>query len=402
MQIQLHPKQAEFLDSRALFRGFTGGRGSGKSFCGAYDLLKRAKPNRLYMATAPTYTMLRDATLRTFLDMARRFNYLRKWSETKKEATLGNGAEVLFRSMDEPERARGPNLSGAWMDEGSLNPKDAFDITIACLREGQEQGWLSCTFTPKGRLHWTYELFGKADNPDVALFKASTRENPFNPPEFYATLKRQYGSVQAAQELEGEFVEGAGYLFKRDWFKVVEGVPAGTIRVRYWDLAATAQKDNNDPDYTVGVLMGRADDGRLFIIDVRRVRTTPASVERLIRATAEQDGHDVPIVIEQEPGSSGVALIDHYRRHVLQGFVFEGERATGDKSTRAQALSGQAEHGNVYLLRGPFLKDFLDEAEMFPEGRHDDQIDAASGALRWVSASAFNQYTEPETEYLRL
>jgi hypothetical protein len=32
-------------------------------------------------------------------------------------------------------------------------------------------------------------------------------------------------------------------------------------------------------------------------------------------------------------------------------------------------------------VRGPWIKDFLDEAEIFPYGAHDDQVDAASLAL---------------------
>ena len=42
------------------------------------------------------------------------------------------------------------------------------------------------------------------------------------------------------------------------------------------------------------------------------------------------------------------------------------------------------------LLRGPWNKDFLDEVELFPLGRHDDAVDAASLALTklaWVGVT---------------
>ena len=62
--IRLHPAQQAFLRSNALFRAFCGGIGSGKSWAGSYDLIRRAKPGRLYLILAPTYSMLSDATFR--------------------------------------------------------------------------------------------------------------------------------------------------------------------------------------------------------------------------------------------------------------------------------------------------------------------------------------------------
>lgn len=155
--------------------------------------------------------MLCDATLRSFIKVARDLGVLdptRLKKAPPPSCRLLTGAEVLFRSADDPERLRGPNLSGALLDEASLMVKEAYDIAIACLREGGEQGWLSATFTPKGMGHWTYEYFGR-NRPDTALFRARTADNPFNPPEFAATLERQYGSGSAfgRQELGGEFVD---------------------------------------------------------------------------------------------------------------------------------------------------------------------------------------------------
>ncbi len=376
----IYPKQADFLDSTALFRAFVGGRGTGKSKIGAYDLIAKSKSNRLYLVAAPTYKVLKDATLRSFLEVTTYLQIPVRMYLTDMRASLPNGVEVLFRSADEPDRLRGPNFSGAWLDEASLMAKACYEVVIACLREGGEQGWLTATFTPKGRLHWTYEVFATG-RPDTSIVKAGTKENPFLPESFTETLRRQYGSLLSQQELDGDFVEGGGLMFRRDWFGIVEAAPVDLQRVRSWDLAATEQKDSNDPDWTAGVLMGKSTDGTFYILDVRRARGTPRAIEQLVRTTAEQDGKATPVIMEQEPGASGVNLIDHYLRYVLQGFNFKGERPTGDKVTRAQPLSAQAEAGNVKLLRGPWNKDFLDEAESFPsDGVHDDQVDAASQA----------------------
>lgn len=392
--IELHPAQQAFLESKALFRAFVGGVGSGKSWAGSYDLIKRAKRGRTYLVAAPTYGMLADATFRSFEALARELGIVDP-DEIKRSAPpsirLKTGAEVLFRSADDPERLRGPNLSGVWMDEASLMPVDAFHILIGRLREGGEQGWLTATFTPKGRLHWTFETFAMK-RTNTAIYHARTSDNPFLPAQFYDTVKGQYTSTLAAQELEGLFIDEGGALFQRRWFAIVDSPPRELIgRIRAWDLAATPKDEakSRDPDWTAGVLMGKGKDGTHYLLDVRRLRGTPQQVQALVRQTAEMDGRETQIFMEQDPGSAGVAVIDYYLRHVVPGYAFHGERSTGSKADRARPLAAQAEGGAVKLLRGHWNKDFLDEAEMFPFGSHDDQIDAASSALNklnWTQA----------------
>lgn len=73
--------------------------------------------------------------------------------------------------------------------------------------------------------------------------------------------------------------------------------------------------------------------------------------------------------------------IDHYERHVLLSFSFRGEKTTGSKEIRANPVPSTAEAGNINLLRASWNTDFLDEFEAFPEGTHDDIVDAVSGAI---------------------
>ena len=159
--------------------------------------------------------------------------------------------------------------------------------------------------------------------------------------------------------------------------------PVGAACVRYWDLAGTEPKPGREPDWTVGVRMSRDADGLLTVEDVQRVRERPLGVERLVRSVAERDGVAVPIRMEQEPGSSGVAVTDRYGRDILQGWDFKGLRSTGDKAERAKPFSAQCEAGNVRLVRAAWNSDFVNELAAFPTREaHDDQVDAASGAFR--------------------
>lgn len=176
-------------------------------------------------------------------------------------------------------------------------------------------------------------------------------------------------------------IRAGGTVFKRDWFKKVRSAPADMKMCRFWDLASTQVKGNSDPDWTAGVLMGTKD-GRAYILDVRRDRKSPSGVEDLIRHTAEQDGRDVTIRMEEEGGSAGKVVIDHYARRVLQGYVFRGVRATGSKEYRAMPMASAAEKGNVLLVHGDWNDAFVNEADSFsPECAHDDQVDAAAGAF---------------------
>ncbi|HIG18525.1 MAG TPA: hypothetical protein EYQ31_15275 [Candidatus Handelsmanbacteria bacterium] len=162
--------------------------------------------------------------------------------------------------------------------------------------------------------------------------------------------------------------------------------------VRFWDLAATEPSQSNpDPDWTVGTLM-LFDQGVAYVLDVRRHRGKGQDIERLIAQTAYEDGAAVPIRIEQEPGSSGKALIDQYARYILPGFDLMGIRATGDKVTRARPLAAAVANGNVRLVRGAWLTDWLDEVSAFPEAcAHDDQVDSATGAFSYVTGIGLPQ-----------
>jgi predicted phage terminase large subunit-like protein len=183
-----------------------------------------------------------------------------------------------------------------------------------------------------------------------------------------------------------------GNLFKRQWFRVVEAAPAAASYVRFWDLAATDASRGGDPDWTAGVKMC-IEDGIVYVTDITRLRGTPLEVRRLLRQTAELDGRDVAVYIEEEPGASGKSYTDNLRREVFPGFIFSVLTASerGSKLSLASPFSAQAEAGNVLLVKGPWVEGLLREAESFPHGSHDDQIDAASSAYYVLTGSAWKQ-----------
>jgi len=134
--------------------------------------------------------------------------------------------------------------------------------------------------------------------------------------------------------------------------------------------------------------MGRDTAGGVYVEDVQRFRGTPATIEAAITQCAAIDGQAVQVWFEQERGSAGANLVDHFRRRVLPSYVVKQSLVTGSKELRAGPLSSQAEAGNVKLLSGPWIGAFLDELEAFPNGSHDDQVDAATGAYMALAGMA--------------
>ena len=350
------------------------------SHLGAIDLITRllASPEgSTYMILAPTYGVLQDTSFRSFMEHITHFNIDCKVNGQSFIARFPGKREVLFRTAERPGRLRGKNLSGIWMDEAGEIGKDVYDIVIACLRQGGRQGWLTATFTPKGRQHWTYETFGQ-DKPNTRMFRSPTRENVFLPETFEGVIRSQYTSKRAQQELEGEFIDMSAGVFERQWFEIVKASPSEGRRVRFWDKAAT----EGGGCFTAGVLINKSKDGLFYVEHVARAQLSALNRNKLIEQTARDDAQrygKVEICVEEEPGSGGKESAEFTIRQ-LAGFSVYAERPSGDKVERAQPLAAQAEAGNVKLVEGPWNRDYLDELCSFPEGRA-DQVDASSAAF---------------------
>ena len=189
-------------------------------------------------------------------------------------------------------------------------------------------------------------------------------------------LEGTLGSYAAAGQLQQRPAPRDGGNFKRHWFNIVRAISAGTKFMRGWDLAAT----EGAGDYTAGVKIGRQKDGRYIIADVRRKQFSPAGVEKLIVTTAQEDGFGTYISLPQDPGQAGKSQAQ-YLVGKLSGFRATATTESGDKETRSEPFSAQAEVGNVDILEGDWNKEYLDELCVFPNGKYDDQVDASSRAF---------------------
>lgn len=167
------------------------------------------------MVLAPTYPMLRDATLRTFLELAQRAEILADFNKAEMRAELVNGITVLFRSSDNPDRLRGPNIGWFWLDEAAMMKPDVWLIMLGRLRESPGRSWM--TTTPRGR-NWLYKTFVVQGGADFATIRAPSGTNQYLPAGFLRTLETQYGETFRAQEVGGEFVDDSeDARFQSEW-----------------------------------------------------------------------------------------------------------------------------------------------------------------------------------------
>lgn len=236
---------------------------------------------------------------------------------------------------------------------------------------------------------WVYDRFvNPATKKDHRIFiPAGLDDNPYLDKESYEESLEELDPVTRARLRDGNWeVRRKGEMFKRDWFQVVDTPPANRRMIRFWDMAATAEKktrgrSTNKPDYTVGFLLSESQ-GIYYIEDIARVRLTPHETDQLQSQTAIGDGYRVSVREEQEPGSSGIAVIDNKARTLYKGYDYRGVRSTGSKTIRANAASAAAERGHIKIVRGcRNIEAFFDEAESFPAGIHDDTVDGLSGAF---------------------
>jgi predicted phage terminase large subunit-like protein len=354
-------------------RLFCGGVGAGKTFAGAIEVINQPAGS-LGIAVSPTYTMLKDTTLRTFLELYEHSGMIQSFNRTDMSMTLKGNRTILWRSADKPEKLRGINAGWAWMDEAAFCEEEAYSVILGRLRRRPGRVWL--TTTPNGKANWVYRL---VQSGNVSVTRAPTQSNTFNPDFYVQTMLASYDPKRAAQEIEGEFIDTDGALMKRQWFRPWESeLPERLLVCRAWDSAAT----ESGGDYTVGMLVANViGTDKMIILDVTRGQYGADTVDAMIRTAADEDGKKVSVVLEQEPGSAGKRLLAQQLK-ALEGHRVNWYSSGSRKLARAVPVARAAAQGRMYYLPDrPWVEPLMAELESFtgtPADEHDDQVDALS------------------------
>lgn len=411
------PTQAAFLlrpEREALYGGAAGG---GKSSA----LLLAA----LQYVDVPGYSAL--ILRRTYADLSkpgalmdRAHEWLEgtgaTWNQQDKQWTFPSGARLSFGHL-ETERDKynyqGAEYQYVGFDELTQFTSSQYRYLFSRVRRLKGSNVpirVRAASNPGGVGHeWVYQrFFVEGATKGRAFVPARLEDNPHLDQEEYRASLAELDPVTRRQLEKGDWeVREAGEYFDRATIAILATSPCppvGVERVRFWDLAATEAAPGTDPDWTVGVRLARFK-GQVVVEDVQRARLRPHLVEALVEKTAKEDGPGVQVRMEQEGGSSGKGMIDHYARNVIPGAAFLGVRSTGDKVTRAKPFSAACANRRVSLMQAEWNGDFLDELEAFPMCAHDDQVDAAAGAFNSLhDAAAPGPMSAParETSPLRL
>lgn len=304
--------------------------------------------------------------------------------------TFPSGAKLAFGYLDtenDKYRYQGAEFQFIGFDEVTQFTEDQYRYLFSRLRRLEASHIplrMRGASNPGGVGHdWVKRRFIIEGQSCGRVFvPARLNENPYLDQTGYMASLSELDPITRRQYLEGDWnARHGGSLFRREKALIQQAFPADLTYVRYWDKAATKpKKENQDPDYTVGVKFAEKD-GVYYVADVKRTREPPQTVQALIKQTAQTDGYNVKVFMEQEPGSSGVDVIDYYSREVLKGYAFKGIKTTGSKEERAAPVASAWDAGNFRILQASWNTAYLDEMEAFPLGSHDDQVDATSGAF---------------------
>lgn len=318
-----------------------------------------------------------------------------KWIDKTKTWEFPSGATLSFGYLETERtkyRYQGSEFQFIGFDELTQFTESQYLYLFSRLRRKKENPVplrMRCASNPGDRGHeWVKQRFVSSRlNPKKRLFvPASLWDNPHLDEEEYVESLMELDITTREQLLRGDWeISQKGLMFAGEWFPRInrEDVPSlydFDEVYRAWDLAASVPKAGADPDYTVGMKVGKLGDKK-YIIDVQRFRASAKDTEQRIRQTAEQDGILVKILMERDPGAAGIIVTDNYERNILPEYSFEAIPVVKDKSRKATAASSQSEQGNILVTNAFWTFPLISELEKFPYGAHDDQVDTLSTAI---------------------
>lgn len=219
---KLLPKQKEFFEIPHNYEldvcVYQGGYGSGKTWCGSLLglMLARKYPGSKGLVGAKEYELVRKTTLTSYLEHLDNMNYVRNvdytYNKIDKIIKFKNGSEILFSSLEDPEKFKSLNLHWAEMEECSQVPDSSFKQLIGRLRNtyrGKDWGDFRYRLfghtNPQPDKGWIWKRFVENPKENFRLVIAPTSENIYLPEHFVESLKTEYDPEYYRINVLGEF-----------------------------------------------------------------------------------------------------------------------------------------------------------------------------------------------------
>jgi len=364
------------------------GRGWGKTFTGAGWIIEKAmsQPGIECAVVAPTFTDVRRTCVEGPSGIIKSLpsGALEQYNRSNGQITLTNGSKIHMVSADEPDRARGLNLSYAWLDEfAAWRYEETWTAGLApALRIGNPQTIITTTPRPTKLLR---EFMSRTDG-SVVVTRGSTFDNAANLSQAaLEELKSRYeGTRLGRQELYGELLlDTPGALWRLsdiDETRVDEAPELVRIVVAI-DPAVTSGEES---DETGIVVVGKGADGRGYVLADRSCRDTPSGwAHRAVQAF--HDFNADRIVAEKNQGGD---MVEQTIRSVLPTAPYKGITAKQGKRLRAEPIAALYEQGRISHV-GAF--DLLEDqmTTWLPDsGLSPDRLDALVHGLTELGLAA--------------
>ena len=330
---------------------------------------------------APTYTMLEDIDWPAVREVAQTMRLRVEDYPGKMLMRVAGRSEIRFRSADRPDRLRGLNLHGAWLDEASQIEEEALNVLTPTLRLG-ERPWLAATTTPKGTSHWTYRMFGPAA-VDAEVIRATTDDNVLLSSSVRAQLYSDLVGVWARQELGGEWVDPEGTEWPAehwgDWVMVPE-VPLGRTQNRVIAVDPSMGAKTDSGDYSAIVGLGAADG--LLWVEADLARRPP---HQIIADTLQIADRWQPSAIGIEAVAFQSVLVTELSRQRRVPWPIYGIKADGAKELRIRRLGPAIVRRELRIADTPGGRLLARQLRDWPKCDHDDGPDALEMALRLMT-----------------
>ncbi len=414
------------------------GRGAGKTRTAAETLGAWAalQPRSRWLVSAPTYSDLTGVCFEGESGLVNCIppQLVKAYNRSDVEMELYNGALIKGITAEKPERFRGPQFHGGWLDELAAwqRAEVAFDLLMFGMRLGAKPR-LICSTTPKPNTI-TRNLLAR-EGKDVSVTRASTYANLANlAPTFRDQILRYEGTTIGRQEIHAEVInpEEMGVV-KRSWLKMWphdRPLPELEFVVMSMDTAFTEETGSgSDPDYSAcavwGVFSVNRERRDVILLDcwqerlgfpdlIKRVKVElkavyapreRAIIKPLIGASYMEDSGRKPDILLIEDKGSGISLRQTLSREGIISAPYNPGRAR--KLDRLHAISPLFAAGRVWVTEsakvpGQFVswaQPMIEQLCTFSgEGSipHDDMMDAAVQGLRYIADRDMIRVTRPE------
>lgn len=198
--------------------------------------------------------------------------------------------------------------------------------------------------------------------------------------EWCDTVKKAVGSYAWASLYQQHPAPMEGGILRRGWFQFYRELPEKCSQmVQSWDCTFKEGKDN---DFVAGHVWMRSGPN-YYLVDRVHDRMGITDTMQAIRTLTHKHPRAKGKLIEDT--ANGPAVIELLKKEI-PGIIPIGP--DGGKVVRAQATSAYAEAGNIYLPHpeiAPWIHDFIEECAAFPNGKHDDDVDAMTQAINYMS-----------------